>query len=73
MLERSQPESGHMLAMLYCPVCDTALGMRFPEDKTWISCDECRCKHLYLPHQSTPVRSVLDSHHKSCGCGRCGR
>lgn len=74
MLSRKQPENPHILQTVACPVCKAILGLRFPEDKTFLHCEECRCTHLYLPHTAVPVKSTLDSdaRHSHCGCGRCG-
>lgn len=58
-----------------CPVCKTVLEYRFPEDRTWSYCQECKADFYFPPNKEIPTRATPDSlkyHSKKCGCGRCG-
>lgn len=57
-----------------CPVCQATLAYRYPEDRMWTHCDECKADFYFAPHKDIPTRACPDSlkHKKGCGCGRCG-
>lgn len=72
-----QTEDGQTLVNkipIRCPVCKTILEYRFPEDRTWSYCKECRSDFYYPPNKEIPTRATPDSlkHNTKCGCGRCG-
>jgi hypothetical protein len=58
-----------------CPVCKIILEYRFPEDKTWSYCKECRSNFYYPPYKDIPTKAVPDAFKRGrgCGCGKCGR
>jgi len=57
-----------------CPVCKATLEYRFPEDRLWTYCKECKTDFYYKPLTDIPTRACPDSlkkDGKKCGCGRC--
>jgi len=59
-----------------CPVCKEVLTTRFPEDRIWTYCKECKTNFYYPPNKDIPTQAKPDSlkyDSKKCNCGRCNR